>query len=102
MICFSVPTSDSLFIAKQRTEKLSQSFMYCSCLGDTLDQLSPNVDCSWKESLPVCPPVNWGKEACKVRYNRATDAQDDDPPIDVSPDIVSQTERPEVVILQLF
>jgi hypothetical protein len=59
--------------------------MYCSCLGDTLDQLSPNVDCSWKESLPVCPPVNWGKEACKVRNKRATDAQDDDPPIDVSP-----------------
>jgi hypothetical protein len=46
--------------------------------------------------------VNWGKEACKVRNKRATDAQDDDPPIDVSPDIVSQTERPEVVILQLF
>jgi hypothetical protein len=46
--------------------------------------------------------VNWGKEACKVRNKHATDAQDDDPPIDVSPDIVSQTERPEVVILQLF
>jgi hypothetical protein len=36
------------------------------------------------------------------KNKRATDAQDDDPPIDVSPDIVSQTERPEVVILQLF
>jgi hypothetical protein len=24
--------------------------------------------------------VNWGKEACKVRNKRATDAQDDDPP----------------------
>lgn len=76
--------------------------MYCSCLGDTLDQLSPNVDCSWKESLPVCPPVNWGKESCSVRNKRATDAQDEDVPIDVSPDVVSYTQRPEVVILQLF
>jgi hypothetical protein len=46
--------------------------------------------------------VNWGKEACKVRNKRATDAQDDDPPIDVSLDIVSQTERPRPNLFSYF
>ena len=72
--------------------------MYCSCLGDTLDQTSGNVDCSWKETQPVCPPANFGKESCKVRTKRSTDVDDDDNVvIDVSPDIVAYTERPEVV-----
>ncbi|XP_076077826.1 uncharacterized protein LOC143048184 isoform X4 [Mytilus galloprovincialis] len=95
---WSVPASDSLFIAKTRTEKLSQSFMYCTCLGDnggTLNGLSANVDCSWKESLPVCPPLNFGKQSCSIRSKRSTDEDDDDLTIDISPDILTKKEHTE-------
>ncbi|CAG2212092.1 unnamed protein product [Mytilus edulis] len=95
---WSVPASDSLFIAKTRTEKLSQSFMYCTCLGDSggiLNGLSANVDCSWKESLPVCPPLNFGKQSCSIRSKRSTDEDDDDLTIDISPDILTKKEHAE-------
>ncbi|VDI75280.1 Hypothetical predicted protein [Mytilus galloprovincialis] len=88
-----VPANDSLFMEKERTEKLSQSFMYCSCMNSTQDGVSPNVDCSWKETMPTCPPLNWGREPCSIRSKRSAD-DDDDVTIDVSPDIVAYTEEP--------
>ncbi|VDI28062.1 Hypothetical predicted protein [Mytilus galloprovincialis] len=92
---WSVPANDSLFIEKKRTEKLSQSFMYCSCMNSTQDGLSPNVDCSWKETMPTCPPLNWGREPCSIRSKRSAD-DDDDVTIDVSPDIVAYIKEPVV------
>ncbi|XP_076077906.1 von Willebrand factor D and EGF domain-containing protein-like [Mytilus galloprovincialis] len=90
-----VPANDSLFMEKERTEKLSQSFMYCSCMNSTQDGLSPNVDCSWKETMPTCPPLNWGREPCSIRSKRSAD-DDDDVTIDVSPDIVAYIKEPVV------
>lgn len=99
--CYSVPANDSLFMEKERTEKLSQSFMYCSCMNSTQDGVSPNVDCSWKETMPTCPPLNWGREPCSIRSKRSAD-DDDDVTIDVSPDIVAYTEEPVAVSMQLL
>lgn len=76
--------------------------MYCTCLGDnggTLNGLSANVDCSWKESLPVCPPLNFGKQSCSIRSKRSTDEDDDDLTIDISPDILTKKEHTERVSL---
>jgi len=96
-----VPPGESLFIAKQRTEKLSQSVMYCSCMNSSRDGLSPNVDCSWKETMPTCPPLNWGREPCSIRSKRSTD-EDDDLTIDVPADIVAYEEGVEGVIFHLL
>ena len=96
-----VPPGESLFIAKQRTEKLSQSVMYCSCMNSSTDGFSPNVDCSWKETMPTCPPLNWGREPCSIRSKRSTD-EDDDLTIDVPADIVSYEEGVEGVIFFLM
>lgn len=94
---WSVPANDSLFIEKKRTEKLSQSFMYCSCMNSTDPGLSPNVDCSWKETMPVCPPLNWDREACSIRGKRSTDdAAEDDNPIDAPPELCENQPEPEV------
>lgn len=70
--------------------------MYCTCLGEVRGQLSPDVDCSWQENIPVCPPIHWTSEPCKVRKRRAVDDDDDDE-IDVSEDIVNHKEHPELV-----
>ncbi|CAC5372516.1 unnamed protein product [Mytilus coruscus] len=93
---WSVPESDSLFINKTRTEKMVQSFMYCSCLGQTLAGFSSEVDCSWKESQPVCPPLNMDKKSCTVRNKRSTDNVDEDDVFDISADEIAYIERPEV------
>ena len=103
LICniLRVPPGESLFIEKQRTEKLSQSVMYCSCMNSSSDGLSPNVDCSWKETMPTCPPLNWGREPCSIRSKRSTD-EDDDLTIDVPADIVSYEECVKGVIIFLI
>ena len=75
--------------------------MYCSCMNSSSDGLSPNVDCSWKETMPTCPPLNWGREPCSIRSKRSTD-EDDDLTIDVPADIVSYEEGVEGVIFHLL
>lgn len=94
---FSVPETESLFISKTRTEKMVQSFMYCSCLGQTLSGLSSEVDCSWKESQPVCPPLDMNKKSCSVRSKRSTDDEGDEESFDISAAEIAYIERPEVV-----
>ncbi|VDI67679.1 Hypothetical predicted protein [Mytilus galloprovincialis] len=93
---WSVPETESLFISKTRTEKMVQSFMYCSCLGQTLGELSSEVDCSWKESQPVCPPLDMNKKSCSVRSKRSTDDEGDEESFDISADEIAYIERPEV------
>ncbi|XP_071133683.1 uncharacterized protein [Mytilus edulis] len=93
---WSVPDTESLFISKTRTEKMVQSFMYCSCLGQTLGELSSEMDCSWKESQPVCPPLDMNKKSCSVRSKRSTDDEGDEESFDIPADEIAYIERPEV------
>ena len=65
-------------------------------MNSSKDGLSPNVDCSWKETMPTCPPLNWRREPCSIRSKRSTD-EDDDLTIDVPVDIVSYEEGVEGV-----
>ena len=72
-------------------------------MNSTDPGLSPNVDCSWKETMPVCPPLNWAKESCSIRGKRSADGTaEDDNPIDAPPELCESQEEPEVVCYPLI
>jgi hypothetical protein len=76
---------------------INLAYYYCTCLGTVLGELSPDVDCSWRETLPLCPLINWAYEACEIRPKR--DAHEEDS-MDASEDVVSLIEHEvEVTVL---
>lgn len=79
--------------------------MYCACSDTTISngELSPNVDCSWQENIPMCPPLYWDHEPCQtITRKRSTDDLDDDNEIDVPEDIVAHKEHPEAVNTKIY
>ena len=84
---FSVTQTESLFIARIRNEILKVEFFYCSCIEDEFQNagVTEKADCSWRESLPECQPLNWGQKHCQIKGKREAE---DDIEIDIPEDII--------------
>jgi hypothetical protein len=84
---FSVTQTESLFIARIRNEILKVEFFYCSCIEEEFQNagVTEKADCSWRESLPECQPLNWGQKHCQIKGKREAE---DDIEIDIPEDIV--------------
>ncbi|VDI05676.1 Hypothetical predicted protein [Mytilus galloprovincialis] len=85
---WGVTQMESLFVAKIRNEILSIPFFYCSCLPDEFPDgpITEKADCSWEDSLPTCPPLNWGQKKCQLLGKREAI---DDVEIDVPENMIT-------------
>lgn len=97
-----VPGPQSLFIARSRTEKLKTEVLYCSCynrsiISDLQPEKKETADCSWKESLPLCKPMNWKDNKCR-NYGRTKREIADDFEFDIPIDVVIYEKGPQVTI----
>ncbi|CAG2199302.1 unnamed protein product [Mytilus edulis] len=85
-----VPGSQSLFIARSRTETITNTVLYCSCLNNSeflIYDAREYADCTWKESLPLCKPMKWKDTTCR-KYGRTKREISDDFEFDVPLDVV--------------
>lgn len=88
---YRVPGSQSLFIAKSRTETITNAVLYCSCFNTSAIRIwnidRKQADCTWKESLPLCRPMQWKDTTCR-NYGRTKREILDDFEFDVPLDVV--------------
>ncbi|XP_052073138.1 von Willebrand factor D and EGF domain-containing protein-like isoform X3 [Mytilus californianus] len=99
MSSWKVPRSQSLFIAKARSEKMRTEVMYCTCYNESLlqeiqEEIKETADCTWKDSLPLCKPVNWKENTCR-NYGRTKREISDDFEFDVPIDVVAFRKGPK-------
>lgn len=96
---WKVPGSQSLFMARSRTEKMKTEVLYCSCynksvISDIQNNVKDTADCTWKESLPLCRPMNWKDNKCR-NYGRTKREIADDFEFDVPLEVVKFEEGPK-------
>ncbi|VDI81460.1 Hypothetical predicted protein [Mytilus galloprovincialis] len=99
MNSWKVERSQSLFVAKARTEKMKTETLYCTCYDESFieeihEEIQKTADCTWKDSLPLCKPVNWKENTCQ-NYGRTKREIADDFEFDVPLDVVKFREGPK-------